>query len=207
MTDASYPGSQRFDSALSMFAQIDFVARQVLAGVATATLVMVVKVENGGGVEPVGKVDIKPLVMQIDADGVGLSHGVIHNVPYARLQGGTDAIILDPKVGDMGIALFASRDISSVKETKREGLPGSRRTHDYADALYIGGVLNGAPERYIRFHDDGIEIKAATVTITGDLTVTGTATATVDVVGGGKSLKGHTHTGVTTGGGSSGPPS
>lgn len=207
MTDASYPGSQRFDSAQTAFAQMDFVVRQVLSGVSTATLVMVVKVDNAGEVAPVGKVDVKPLVMQIDADGVGMAHGVIHNVPYARVQGGADAIILDPKVGDIGIALFASRDISSVKETKSEGLPGSRRTHDLADALYIGGVLNGTPEQYIRFHDGGIEIKAATVTITGDLTVTGTATASVDVFGGGKSLKNHTHTGVTPGGGSSGPPS
>lgn len=50
------------------------------------------------------------------------------------------------------------------------------------------------------------------VTINGKLTVnddvasTGTVTATTDVVGGGKSLKGHKHTGVQAGGGVSGPP-
>lgn len=44
------------------------------------------------------------------------------------------------------------------------------------------------------------------VSIDGDLTITGTATADVDVVGGGKSLKGHKHTAVQAGGGVSGPP-
>lgn len=44
------------------------------------------------------------------------------------------------------------------------------------------------------------------VTIDGDLDLSGTATADTDVVGGGKSLKGHKHTGVTAGGGVSGAP-
>ena len=44
------------------------------------------------------------------------------------------------------------------------------------------------------------------VTIQGDVDVTGTLTATTDVVGGGKSLKDHRHTGVQAGGAVSGPP-
>ena len=43
-------------------------------------------------------------------------------------------------------------------------------------------------------------------TMSGSLSVTGSVTASVDVVGGGKSLKTHTHSGVSTGSGSSGPP-
>ena len=45
------------------------------------------------------------------------------------------------------------------------------------------------------------------VTINGNLHVTGTITADVDVIGGGKHLKTHTHSGVQPGGGNSGPPS
>jgi hypothetical protein len=41
---------------------------------------------------------------------------------------------------------------------------------------------------------------------TGNVTVTGTITGTVDVIGGGKSLKTHTHSGVTAGGGVTGAP-
>jgi phage baseplate assembly protein V len=44
------------------------------------------------------------------------------------------------------------------------------------------------------------------VEIHGDARVFGTLTAETDVVGGGKSLKGHKHTGVAAGGAVSGPP-
>jgi len=44
------------------------------------------------------------------------------------------------------------------------------------------------------------------VTINDNVDVTGKVTASDDVIGGGKSLKGHIHKGVQTGGGVSGPP-
>jgi hypothetical protein len=47
-------------------------------------------------------------------------------VPYFRVQGGADAIIIDPKVGDLGIAVFCSRDITGVKRSKEAS--GSRIT-------------------------------------------------------------------------------
>ena len=53
---------------------------------------------------------------------------------------------------------------------------------------------------------DGLDI-TADVTIDGDVDVTGTVTASEDVIGGGKHLKTHTHGGVQTGGGSTGAPS
>ena len=43
-------------------------------------------------------------------------------------------------------------------------------------------------------------------TYPGNITTSGTITATTDVVGGGKSLKTHTHGGVANGGGTTGPP-
>lgn len=51
-----------------------------------------------------------------------------------------------------------------------------------------------------------ITLDAPTVECTGNLNVTGTVTGTVDVIGGGTALETHTHTGVTVGGGTSGPP-
>jgi phage baseplate assembly protein V len=69
-----------------------------------------------------------------------------------------------------------------------------------ATALIVasGGVT-------LRVQDGGLTIEGD-VEINGDLRLTGTATADVDVVGGGKSLKDHKHTGVTAGAGVSGPP-
>jgi len=51
-----------------------------------------------------------------------------------------------------------------------------------------------------------VNIVAPTVAITGNVTVSGTLTASVNVIGGGKSLIGHVHTGVQAGAGNTGPP-
>ena len=52
-----------------------------------------------------------------------------------------------------------------------------------------------------------VKLDAPTVHMTGDAQVDGTLTANTDVIGGGKHLKTHTHSGVTAGAGTSGPPS
>ncbi|WP_258956167.1 Gp138 family membrane-puncturing spike protein [Achromobacter aegrifaciens] len=135
-----------------------FVIGQALARLSTSTVVRVVAVTNAGGLAPVGFVDVQPLVNQLDGAGNAVPHGVLHHLPYFRLQGGTDAVILDPKVGDLGIAVFASRDISAVKASKAQANPGSWRSYDMADGLYVGGLLNGTPVQYVQFTAGGINV-------------------------------------------------
>lgn len=145
-----------------------FVFAQLLAKVQTVSLVQVLSCTNDGGLSPVGRVSVQPLVFQISGNGTVTAHGEIADVPYMRLQGGTDAVILDPKPGDIGIALFCSRDISNVKANPEAALaaggapPGSFGSFDWADGLYVGGVLNGNPVQYIRFSSAGIEIVSPT---------------------------------------------
>ncbi len=215
------------ESIASEWAALTFVIQQVLNRVATSTLVQVKGVTNAGELSPVGFVDVQPLVNLLTGNGESRPHGIVYNVPYMRLQGGANAIILDPQVGDIGICQFASRDISAVKTAKGPANPGSKRQFDYADGLYIGGVLNAVPEQYIQFAEGGITVLSPTkitlqapqidikgpvtqtdgdVSLAQNLTVGDTATAATDVIGGGKSLKTHTHNGVTPGGGISGPP-
>lgn len=159
MVDNSIPsGTLSLEAMWGEYNQQTFVIQQLLNRVQTATLVQIQAVTNSGGVSPVGFVDVLPLVNQIDSDGVATPHVTIHNVPYARIQGGGDAIILDPKVGDIGICVFASRDISKVKNTKARGNPGSFRKYDWGDGLYIGGVLNGTPTQYVQFSPAGIKL-------------------------------------------------
>jgi len=203
VADESYAGIQAFADGASEYGQIAFIVRSILGRNATATLVQVKAVTNTGAVAPVGLIDVQPMVAQLDGKGQPTPHGIIHNVPYLRIQGGLNAVIIDPVVGDIGIAVFGSHDLSSVKANKAPSNPGSRRRFDMADALYIGGVLNATPTRYIQFDADGnVTIKpAAMVTILGDLVVTGG-----DVTADGVSLKTHVHSGVTTGGGDTGPP-
>jgi hypothetical protein len=198
----------------SEYATLQFVVRQLLNGMATATLVRVMACTNAGGVVPVGTVDVSPLVDMVTEQGETIPHGTIFKAPYMRIQGGASAIILDPQPGDIGVCVFAMRDISAVKgdpdaardRTPSPGAPpGSRRTYSLSDALYLGGMLNGVPTQYVRFSDSGIELKTAgvvtvdapTVHMTGNLNVDGTITGTVDVIAGTISGKTHTHSGGT----------
>ncbi len=127
----------------------------------TITLVKVVAV-NAAGVAPVGTLSVQPMVHQLDGAGNIYPLGVIHNVPYFRLQGGGNAVICDPAIGDIGLCGFASRDISSVKRNKAASAPASRRQYDWSDGLYVGGVLNGTPSQYVHFTGDGIVIHSPT---------------------------------------------
>lgn len=135
-----------------------FVILQWLSKMQTATLVRVVNCTNSGGVAPVGFVDILPLVNQIDGQGNSTPHTTIFNVPYFRAQGGANAVIIDPQPGDIGMAVFASRDISKVKSTRNQANPGSFRQYSFSDAMYIGGLLNVVPTQYVQFSNAGINV-------------------------------------------------
>lgn len=161
-----------------------FLIEQIINRIQTATLVKIITVTNEGDISPVGFVNVKPMVNQMTGDRRSVEHGIIYNIPYFRLQGGTDAIIIDPKVGDIGICLFASRDISVIKNTKKQGNPGSYRKFAMADGLYIGGVLNGIPTQYIAYSEQGITVTSPTkviinapqTDINGNFKVTGNTT-------------------------------
>ena len=75
--------------------------------------------------------------------------GEIHNVPYFRLQGGTNAVIIDPEVGDIGFCGFCSRDTSIVKRIRAMAPQSVYRTSDISDAFFFGGWSSKAPEQYI----------------------------------------------------------
>jgi hypothetical protein len=149
-----------------------FIIGQLIAKMQTVTLVKVISCSNNGGLTPVGRVVVQPLVFQVSSLQIE-PHGEISDVPYFRLQGGTDAVIIDPKPNDIGIAVFASRDIANVKADPQGAVaaggatPGSAGQFDWADGLYFGGVLNGNPVQYIRFSASGIEIVSPTkITLT-----------------------------------------
>lgn len=152
-----------------------FAIQQALSKLQTATLVRVESCTNDGGVSPFGLVDVTPLVAQVDGTGELTPHVTAYQLPYLRLQGGSSAFILDPKAGDIGIAIFASRDISNVKSTQGPSGPGSGRQYDLSDGMYLGGLLNAAPTQYIRFSDAGIEIVTpgdAEINASGQITLT-----------------------------------
>lgn len=187
-----------------------FLIEQMLGRLWTLTLVQVVSCTNDGGLSAVGSVSVHPMVAMIDAMGTVQAHDTIYNIPYFRLQGGTSAVILDPKVGDIGICGFASRDISAVKSSKASSAPGSFRRFDPADGLYLGGVLNGIPTSYLQFDGTGniniVVPSGKAVAITGDLTVSRTIVAQGEITGNAIPLSTHIHTGVQTGSADTGGP-
>jgi len=185
--------------------QMEFAIRSVMAGMATTTLVQIkaVRAQSGGYV-----VDVQPMVAQVDGAGNAVEHGVIHGMPVWRVQGGTSAVIVEPAVGDIGVAVFCSSDISGVKKNEAPSPPGSFRKFDWGDGIYLGGVMGAAPTQFVRMDAAGITLTSPTA-VTVD---TPTATFTGNIVTGpgstfgGKSFDTHTHSGVTTGSGASGPP-
>lgn len=135
----------------------------------TGELVRVLSVDNDG-VSPVGFVSVQPLVYKIDGDNNTVARGVIHNVPYFRIQGGKSAIIIDPQEGDIGFCGICSRDISMVKRVRSFAPPNMRRNSDISDAVYFGGMLNGTPEQYIHFKGGSIKHKSPVSDFSGNIT-------------------------------------
>lgn len=130
----------------------------MLSEVRTTMPCQIKKVTNDGGIAPIGYVDILPLVQMVDGSGVAYDNGIIFNVPYMRIQGGANAVIIDPQVGDIGLCAFCDRDISRVKKAKAQAAPNSRRKHDMSDAVYLGAIIASAPTQYIQFNDEGITV-------------------------------------------------
>ena len=176
-------GFQQLSTIGSDYNSQAFIVQSIMSRMRTSMLCSVLKVTNNGGVSPVGTVDIQPLVNQITGAGIGQADGIVHGVPYFRLQGGSNAIIIDPQVGDVGLAIFADRDISNVVENKAQANPGSGRRYHISDALYIGGFLSAAPTQYIQFNSSGITIfspSKITVQATGDISVIAGGSASVE---------------------------
>lgn len=117
---------------------------------------VIVDAVRGGGLAPVGYIDCTVAVMQITGDNQTVENTKLTNVPYMRYQGGANAVIIDPKAGDIGLVCFCQRDISSVKNARKKAPPPSRRSLSLSDGVYVGGILNGTPTQYIHFTDSGI---------------------------------------------------
>jgi GpV Apex motif len=214
MSNDTVFGTQTPQVEGSDYNTILFAIRQELAKVNTCSVVQVVAATNDGDISPAGTVDVQPLVNQMTGNRIAVPHLRVYRLPYVRWQGGANAVILDPQPGDIGIVVCSQRDITSVKTAKGQANPGSFRMFNWADAIYIGGILNGTPTQYVAFTPSGltvvstskVTIQAPAIELDGDVTITGTTTGDGDGTFDGISVKTHVHSGVTTGSGDTGPP-
>lgn len=143
-------GSATPSNGTSQYNSDVFTMLQLINKICTIKVVQVKAYTPGAGLLP-GTVDVQPAVNQVDGLGNATPHGTINGLPVWMLQGGSSAAIIPPAVGDLGICVFSDRDISSVKSAKKIANPGSFRTFDAADGIYLGGILNAAPTQYIQF--------------------------------------------------------
>lgn len=160
MTEKYYGNVQPSDDA-SAYNELVFQINAIMKRVNTCMPVQVTAVK-AGGLGPVGFVDIQVMVTQLTGNNTVVANPSIQNVPYFRVQGGKNAVIIDPQVGDIGVACFCQRDISSVKKVRAVAPPGSHRMFSFSDAVYFGGTLNGTPEQYIKFDGSGIAVYSPT---------------------------------------------
>lgn len=169
---------------------IGFLIQQALSQMSIAVPVKVQAVYTG---ETTGYVDVLPLVGTVNGKGEFVKPVTLYHLPYARVQGGNAALIIDPVIGDKGLAVFTDADTSCVTaESVEPQKPGSYRRFSQSDGFYIGGFLNRKPATYVELKQDNTMVITATsgVTINGDVHVNG------DVIADGISLQNHTHTGV-----------
>ena len=158
--------------------RLQFIITSALSGLRTAMPVKVISVTNAGGVSPIGTVSVQPMVSAIDGAGQIWGHGIIYNVPYMRIQGGTNGIILDPVVGDIGIATVCDRDISTVKNAKKVSAPGSTRKNDMSDMVYLMTIIGSAPTQYVQFNSSGITITSpVNVTVNAPTAIVNSSTS------------------------------
>ena len=132
-----------------------------------------------------------------------------------------------PSVGEQGVVLCPGGDTHGavfLRGLYSDAMPAPGG----GDSLHLVRFPDGAQVRYDHdahrlqallpsggtaeiTADGGVTINGpltvnGDTTHNGDVDVTGTVTADTDVLGGGKSLKNHKHTGIQPGGGVSGPP-
>ncbi len=159
-TDSATPAiaSIRPWSLASEYDRHRSIVEQLLARVRTAYLAKVVSVSQSGDIEGTGTLDVQPLVGQLDGSGNVIAHGVIQGIPYLRLAGGANAVILDPQPGDIGLVAVCDRDSSSARANRAPSAPGSLRKYDMSDSVYALTVLSGVPQQYVAFSPAGIDI-------------------------------------------------
>ena len=175
MTEIGYAGRAEAGDDHDEMTALFFAIEQRLNKIETARLVKVVAVRPIGGASVgklvAGKVDVKPLVNMVDGEGIAIKDGwgTLYNLPYFRMQGGVSAIKLDPAVGDIGIAIFSSQDISAAKNAKDYANPGSFSRFYISDVMYLGGILNDTTTQYIEFTQTGINVVTPIFNVIGVL--------------------------------------
>jgi phage baseplate assembly protein V len=116
----------------------------------------------------------------------------------------TGAVALRGLYSDQFAAPSGSESVHLVRFPDGALVQYDHASHELVATLPGGGKATVTAESGVTIN--GPLTVNGNTTINGDAHVSQTLTADTDVIGGGKSLKGHKHTAVQSGGGVSGPP-
>ena len=135
-------------------------------------------------------VDVEPLIQQLATVGEPIDTKTIYGLLVQRFQMGLCAIIIKPKVGDIGTAKICHNDISGFKSNGgKKSPPLNTQPNSYSNAIFeIGQTFSDTATTYIKIEDDKITVHSTeavfecdTVTIKKDLIVEGESNLQGDV--------------------------
>ena len=120
----------------------------------------------------------------MDAENNVIQPAQMYSLPYLRIQGGAAAVICDPVVGDIGLAVFAKQDVSNVDVGITEPVqPGTFRMFDISDGFYVGGFLNkrravtfSPSDAYQHHRPSQVTVSTANTLIDSNTTIAGNLT-------------------------------
>lgn len=162
---------------------------------------------------------VQPLIMVLGTNGSTTSRAQIAKVPIFNAGAGGFVLSFPIKPGDLGWIIASDRDISLYLQSNKEAPPNTGRLHTFNDGLFVPD----AARQWVLADEDAdnavwqsldgvtkVALGADKITITHP-TLVEVHCPLVHVIGGdvkadGISLKTHTHSGVTTGSGDTGPP-
>ena len=149
------------------------------------------------------RVQVQILIEIITTDGSRVPRPQVASIPVLVLGGGDFMINFPLKPDDLGWILANDRDISLFLQSYQDSPPNTARLNNFADGLFIPDVMRGytiQPEDTdalvisktdgsirIAISATGVKITSPTVTVMGDLTVTGAINAEGGFTGSGGS--------------------
>ena len=178
-------------------------------------------------------VTVRPQIMIVGTDQkTTLSRAQVAKVPVFHMGMGGFVLTFPVNPGDPGWLIASDRDISLYIQSGKEAKPNTQRLHSFEDGLFIPDAARlftlaageganvvlqaidgsayvsvGAAQIKLK-HPTKVEVDTPLAHFTHDITAEGTITGKVDVKFGPTPISavGHKHTGVQTGGGTSGGP-
>lgn len=158
------------------------------------------------------RVTVRPIVMMGTTDGQKVSRAQVASVPVLNIGAGGFLLSFPVKQGDLGWLKASDRDISLVMQGLKEEWPNTTRMHSFQDGLFIPHhmrqwTLSGEDtDAMVLQSTDGttrVAIGAGLIKLTATAVEIESSTLTHNGVNVGDD---HTHSGVDTGPGNTGPP-